>query len=96
MGTMPNETELALEQSQQGVSYEVLLSIEGLKNEKEWYGYIKNHKKIIKNGQARARESEENKKNPKNQSRGQKVKDLSQIQSTMVNRNQPLQDKTSQ
>ncbi|GKB35148.1 hypothetical protein Tco_0880090, partial [Tanacetum coccineum] len=60
------------------------------------YGYIKNHKKTVKNGQARARESEENKKKPKNQSRGQKVKDLSQIQSTMVNRNQPLQDKTSQ
>ncbi|GJS05887.1 hypothetical protein Tco_0362683 [Tanacetum coccineum] len=40
------------------------------------YGYIKNHKKTVKNGQARARESEENKKKPKNQSRGQKVKDL--------------------
>ncbi|GJX84675.1 hypothetical protein Tco_0335449 [Tanacetum coccineum] len=61
-----------------------------------WYGYIKNHKKTVKNEQARTRELEENKKKPKNQSRGQKVKDLSQIQSTMVNRNQPLQDKTSQ
>ncbi|GKF38650.1 hypothetical protein Tco_0118711, partial [Tanacetum coccineum] len=46
------------------------------------YGYIKNHKKTVKNGQARARESEENKKKPKNQSRSQKVKDRSQIQST--------------
>ncbi|GKF70633.1 hypothetical protein Tco_0203690, partial [Tanacetum coccineum] len=27
----------------------------------------KNHKKTVKNGQARARESEENKKKPKNQ-----------------------------
>ncbi|GKF59778.1 hypothetical protein Tco_0176564 [Tanacetum coccineum] len=44
------------------------------------YGYIKNHKKTVKNGQARARESEENKKKPKNQSRGQKVKNLSQSQ----------------
>ncbi|GKF14304.1 hypothetical protein Tco_0055766, partial [Tanacetum coccineum] len=38
------------------------------------YGYIKNHKKTVKNGQAWARESEENKKKPKNQSRCQKVK----------------------
>ncbi|GJU02096.1 retrovirus-related pol polyprotein from transposon TNT 1-94 [Tanacetum coccineum] len=38
------------------------------------YGYIKNHKKTVKNGQAQARESEENKKKPKNQSRGQNVK----------------------
>ncbi|GJS17696.1 reverse transcriptase domain-containing protein [Tanacetum coccineum] len=31
------------------------------------YGYIKNHKKIVKNEQARTRESEEYKKKPKNQ-----------------------------
>ncbi|GKA71861.1 hypothetical protein Tco_0778077 [Tanacetum coccineum] len=31
------------------------------------YGYIKNHKKTIKNGQARTRESEEYKKKPTNQ-----------------------------
>ncbi|GJX30265.1 retrovirus-related pol polyprotein from transposon TNT 1-94, partial [Tanacetum coccineum] len=31
------------------------------------YGYIKNHKKTVKNGQARTRESEEYKKKPKNQ-----------------------------
>ncbi|GJU29913.1 reverse transcriptase domain-containing protein [Tanacetum coccineum] len=37
-----------------------------------WYGYIKNHKKTVKNGQARTRESEEYKKKPKNQSRSQK------------------------
>ncbi|GJR35112.1 hypothetical protein Tco_1210796 [Tanacetum coccineum] len=36
------------------------------------YGYIKNHKKTVKNGQARTRESEEFKKKPKNQSRSQK------------------------
>ncbi|GKF11280.1 hypothetical protein Tco_0049206 [Tanacetum coccineum] len=35
-------------------------------------GYIRNHKKTIKNGQARTRESEEYKKKPKNQSRSQK------------------------
>ncbi|GJX10471.1 hypothetical protein Tco_0200330, partial [Tanacetum coccineum] len=36
------------------------------------YGYIKNHKKRVKNGQARTRESEEYKKKPNNQSRSQK------------------------
>ncbi|GKA52946.1 hypothetical protein Tco_0746261 [Tanacetum coccineum] len=36
------------------------------------YGYIKNHKKTVKNEQARTRESEETKKKPKNQSRSQK------------------------
>ncbi|GJZ93079.1 hypothetical protein Tco_0665144 [Tanacetum coccineum] len=38
----------------------------------QMYGYIKNHKKTVKNGQARTRESEEYKKKPKNQSRSQK------------------------
>ncbi|GJW60739.1 putative reverse transcriptase domain-containing protein [Tanacetum coccineum] len=38
------------------------------------YGYIKNHKKTIKNGQARIRESEEYKKKPKIQSQSQKSK----------------------
>ncbi|GKD91392.1 hypothetical protein Tco_1366899 [Tanacetum coccineum] len=47
-----------------------------------WYGCIKDHKKIVKNGQARTQESEEYKKKPKNQSQSQKVKDRSQIQST--------------
>ncbi|GJW07102.1 hypothetical protein Tco_1569525 [Tanacetum coccineum] len=36
------------------------------------YGCIKDHKKTVKNGQARTRESEEYKKKPKNQSRSQK------------------------
>ncbi|GJY31333.1 hypothetical protein Tco_0414828 [Tanacetum coccineum] len=36
------------------------------------YGYIKNYKKTVKNGQARTRESEEYKKKPKIQSRSQK------------------------
>ncbi|GJY47596.1 hypothetical protein Tco_0436659 [Tanacetum coccineum] len=53
------------------------------------YGYIRNHKKTIKNKQARTRESEEYKKKPKNQSRSQKsqasVKSrVSQIQGAMV------------
>ncbi|GKF25418.1 hypothetical protein Tco_0081312, partial [Tanacetum coccineum] len=51
------------------------------------YRYIKNHKKTVKNGQARTRESEEYKaeakKKPKNQSRSQKsqasVKEKSNI-----------------
>ncbi|GJV74611.1 reverse transcriptase domain-containing protein [Tanacetum coccineum] len=41
-------------------------------SEPTMYGYIKNHKKTVKNGQARTRESEEYKKKPKNQSRSQK------------------------
>ncbi|GJW52151.1 hypothetical protein Tco_0093502 [Tanacetum coccineum] len=44
------------------------------------YGYIKNHKKIVKNGQARTRESEEYKRVIKRQKQSQKVKDRSQIQ----------------
>ncbi|GKE09413.1 hypothetical protein Tco_1412964 [Tanacetum coccineum] len=36
------------------------------------YGYIRNHKKTVKNEQARTQESEEYKKKPKNQSRSQK------------------------
>ncbi|GJQ91571.1 reverse transcriptase domain-containing protein [Tanacetum coccineum] len=44
------------------------------------YGYIKNHKKTVKNEQARTRESEEYKKKPKNQSRSQKSQTRSQIQ----------------
>ncbi|GJV03877.1 reverse transcriptase domain-containing protein [Tanacetum coccineum] len=46
------------------------------------YGYIKNHKKTVKNGQARTRESEEYKRVIKRQKQSQKVKDRSQIQST--------------
>ncbi|GJR01843.1 retrovirus-related pol polyprotein from transposon TNT 1-94 [Tanacetum coccineum] len=40
------------------------------------YSYIKNHKKTVKNRQARTRESEEYKKKPKNQSRSQKSQAL--------------------
>ncbi|GJW79324.1 hypothetical protein Tco_0141006 [Tanacetum coccineum] len=36
------------------------------------YGSVKNHKKTVKNGQARTRESEEYKKKPKDQNRSQK------------------------
>ncbi|GJZ27814.1 hypothetical protein Tco_0572461 [Tanacetum coccineum] len=39
----------------------------------ERYGYIKNHKKTVQNGQARTRESEEYKKKPRIQSRSQKA-----------------------
>ncbi|GKD17066.1 reverse transcriptase domain-containing protein [Tanacetum coccineum] len=50
-----------------------------------WYRYMKNHKKTVKNGQARARESEENKKKPKNQSRSQKSQaPVNMVNSTMV------------
>ncbi|GJU24635.1 reverse transcriptase domain-containing protein [Tanacetum coccineum] len=47
------------------------------------YGYIKNHKKTVKNGQARTRESEEYKKKPKNQSRNLTVKNGRQITFTV-------------
>ncbi|GJZ10105.1 hypothetical protein Tco_0544864 [Tanacetum coccineum] len=40
------------------------------------YGYIRNHKKTVKNGQARTRESEEYKKKPKIQSRSQEKSSL--------------------
>ncbi|GJS70865.1 hypothetical protein Tco_0703706, partial [Tanacetum coccineum] len=46
------------------------------------YGYIRNHKKTVKNGQERTRESEEYKKKPKSQSRSQKSQasgEISQI-----------------
>ncbi|GKF27983.1 retrovirus-related pol polyprotein from transposon TNT 1-94, partial [Tanacetum coccineum] len=39
---------------------------------KAWYGYIKNHKKRVKNGQARTRESEENTRISRVQSRSPK------------------------
>ncbi|GJY03620.1 hypothetical protein Tco_0369560 [Tanacetum coccineum] len=45
------------------------------------YGYIKNHKKTVKNGQARTRESEEYKKKPRIQNRSQKSQTRSQVQS---------------
>ncbi|GKA80393.1 hypothetical protein Tco_0786989 [Tanacetum coccineum] len=46
------------------------------------YGYIKNHKKTVKNGQARTRESEEYKKKPKNLSLSQKQSKDGQTKST--------------
>ncbi|GKB16776.1 ribonuclease H-like domain-containing protein [Tanacetum coccineum] len=55
------------------------------------YGYIKNHKKTVKNGQARTRESEEYKKKPKIQSRSQKSQasvKSSQNGQIMVNKSQ--------
>ncbi|GJU10367.1 copia protein [Tanacetum coccineum] len=40
--------------------YKLKKALYGLKQApKAWYGYIKNHKKTVKNGQARTRESEE-------------------------------------
>ncbi|GJV79896.1 reverse transcriptase domain-containing protein [Tanacetum coccineum] len=57
----------------------------------------KYHKKPVKNGQARTRESEEYKKKPKNQSRSQKSQasvKSSQNGQTLVNKSQPIKDKT--
>ncbi|GJZ67804.1 hypothetical protein Tco_0631044, partial [Tanacetum coccineum] len=51
------------------------------------YGYIKNHKKTVKNKQARTRESEEYKKKPKNKSRKQS-QEKSNPQSNPVNNGQ--------
>ncbi|GJR40963.1 hypothetical protein Tco_1216647 [Tanacetum coccineum] len=52
------------------------------------YEYIKNYKNIVKNGQARIRESEEYKKKPKIQSRSQKSQTHSQSGQIMVNKSQ--------
>ncbi|GJQ89932.1 hypothetical protein Tco_0001071 [Tanacetum coccineum] len=41
---------------------------------KVWYGYIKNHKKTVKNGQARTRESEEYKRSQRFKAEARKVK----------------------
>ncbi|GJX07492.1 hypothetical protein Tco_0195424 [Tanacetum coccineum] len=49
-------------------------------------GYTKNHKKTVKNEQARTRESEEYKKKPKNQSRSQKSQASVKSWSTKVNK----------
>ncbi|GJX61164.1 hypothetical protein Tco_0294064, partial [Tanacetum coccineum] len=58
--------------SGQRISDNILLTYEII----DKYGYIKNHKKTVKNGQARARESEEYKKKPKNQNRSQEKSSL--------------------
>ncbi|GKD76990.1 hypothetical protein Tco_1339611 [Tanacetum coccineum] len=50
--------------------------IEGFSKIADKYGYIKNQKKTVKNGQAWTQESEEYKKKPKNQSRSQKSQAL--------------------
>ncbi|GKD35619.1 hypothetical protein Tco_1251128, partial [Tanacetum coccineum] len=49
------------------------------------YGYIKNHKKTVKNKQSRTRELEEFKKKPKNQSRSQKSQALVKFGQRKVN-----------
>ncbi|GJT83352.1 putative ribonuclease H-like domain-containing protein [Tanacetum coccineum] len=58
-----------------GVHHRKLLAIVS----RDRYGYVKNHKKTVKHGQARTRESEEYKKKPKIQSRSQKSRTYSQI-----------------
>ncbi|GJW65933.1 hypothetical protein Tco_0117817, partial [Tanacetum coccineum] len=63
-----------------GITDEVSGSCNGV--EKDCTDISKLIRKQLKKGQARTRESEEYKKKPKNQSRSQKVKDRSQIQST--------------
>ncbi|GJZ95140.1 hypothetical protein Tco_0667343 [Tanacetum coccineum] len=55
-----------------------------------WYGYIKNHKKTVKNKQSQTRESEEYKKKPKNQSRSQKSQASVKSWSTKVNKTQNI------
>ncbi|GJT88738.1 hypothetical protein Tco_1070455 [Tanacetum coccineum] len=60
------------------------------------YGYIKNHKKTVKNGQARTRESEEYKKKPKNQSRSQKSQATVKEKSTHGQQKCPQCDPTAQ
>ncbi|GJV24311.1 hypothetical protein Tco_1377006 [Tanacetum coccineum] len=54
-------------------------------------GYIKNHKKTVKNGQARTRELEEYKAKARNVKPSVKI---SQTVVNMVNSSQPLKDKT--
>ncbi|GJR68165.1 alkaline ceramidase-like protein [Tanacetum coccineum] len=62
------------------------LKVKGTDVVADKYGYIKNHKKTVKNGQARTRESEEYKKKPRIQSRSQKSQTRSQIQSKWSNK----------
>ncbi|GJY60376.1 putative ribonuclease H-like domain-containing protein [Tanacetum coccineum] len=56
-----------------GFADEVIYSLFAKQSE-DWdmYGYTKNHKKTVKNGQARTRESEEYKKKPRIQNQSQK------------------------
>ncbi|GKB45658.1 putative reverse transcriptase domain-containing protein [Tanacetum coccineum] len=59
-----------------------------------WYGYIKNHKKIVKNGQTRTRETEEHKRSQKFKAKARKSQPsvkLVKPWSTEVN---PQKDKT--
>ncbi|GJW97803.1 hypothetical protein Tco_0179611 [Tanacetum coccineum] len=56
------------------------------------YGYIKNHKKTAKNGQTRTRETEEHKRSQRCKAKArksQKVKDVVNLQSTLVNKSHP-------
>ncbi|GJX90256.1 hypothetical protein Tco_0343582 [Tanacetum coccineum] len=59
------------------------------------YGYIKNHKKTVKNGQARKRESEEYKAEARKVKPQSKSAKKSQSQSKMVNLSQTQKDKSS-
>ncbi|GJQ93226.1 hypothetical protein Tco_0004365 [Tanacetum coccineum] len=56
-----------------------------------WFRYTKNYKKTIKNGQARTREW---KSEQKPEAKARKSQIYIQLQSTLVNRSQPLKDKT--
>ncbi|GKE84048.1 hypothetical protein Tco_1557790 [Tanacetum coccineum] len=59
------------------------------------YGYIKNHKKTVKNGQARTRESEEYKAEARKVKPQSKSAKKSQSQSKMVKLSQTQKDKSS-
>ncbi|GJX46101.1 hypothetical protein Tco_0271291 [Tanacetum coccineum] len=49
------------------------------------YGYIKNHKKTVKNGQTRTRETEEHKRSQRFKAKAKKSQPLVNSQSTKVN-----------
>ncbi|GJV72467.1 hypothetical protein Tco_1492462 [Tanacetum coccineum] len=64
-------------------------------DDEEEYGYIKNHKKTVKSGQARTRESEEYKANARKVKPQSKSAKKNQSQSKMVKLSQTQKDKSS-
>ncbi|GJV17448.1 hypothetical protein Tco_1362771 [Tanacetum coccineum] len=59
-----------------------------------WYGYIINHKKTVKNGQARTRERKSAQKPEAKPRKSQSSVKKSKKSQLMVNRSQPQEDKT--
>ncbi|GJT21841.1 hypothetical protein Tco_0891778 [Tanacetum coccineum] len=78
---------LLCKQAEKGVPLQAEQSI--------WYGYIKNQKKTVKNGQARTRESEEYKAEARKVKPQSKSAKKSQSQSKMVKLSQTQKDKSS-